>query len=840
MKKMRILLLSSTLIVFLSILGARSSYARPSPMNASAVWDASSTLAQAEQAPYPRLSHSTWGGAVMDWYVKFDLVDNNANNNPDWARQLKTLKPGIKIVVTRDFNQGISGHLQGADEWKVKSSQGVVCPLYFEEDAFFNYTDFAPLRQTEYGTMRYNEYIAHWMTDPKNIDLSVFDGVQTDGLWDAWHGGLAPCNTDIDLDGNGLNDFTESGKGRDWVDAQLHQGALKVIRLLRGRLDSIRPELLLIINSGGPHLWGREHTNGFMHEHFTGAFGFDWLKGQYDTWVRESAQPSTPIMVADTLGGTPISPPRNDFQLMRYGFGISLLTGAYYDFSDDGGWHYFLKYFDEFDIKLGHAAGPAQKTASGAWVRFFDHGMVIVNGSDTESITVTVDEVKGLAGYRPGSSGTYWRFAGGQDLAVNGAESMNNGLPFDVAHPITLNLRQALGEVGGYLQPTVADAVVLVREPRTVVSEILIDNWISGTSPGSPSPAENRERDMPGFLQATDCNQGSQYYTVRCAIYQDPNTSPPDEPLLSPPFAKAEGGTSAKASYVPNIGVPGQYEVFEWHPKLAQGGAASAVLHRITYDGGTQDVHVDQSLRAGRWNSLGVYSFRAGTAGNVSILAEGAEGTVIADAIKFAYLGDGPLASFADVPSSHWAYDDIEMLYREGYVAGCSAEPPLYCPEATMTRAESAVLIERGVHGAGYLPPDPAEQIFADVPLWEWFAKWATGLWEDGYTAGCGLDPLIYCPLQEHSRAEATVFFLRMLHGKDYEPTEVADLPYIDVAEGSWYRRWVGAAYGEGLIQECEDLGDRGDDLFRPQEGLRRAEAACMMIRAKGLAGQGS
>ena len=79
-----------------------------------------------------------------------------------------------------------------------------------------------------------------------------------------------------------------------------------------------------------------------------------------------------------------------------------------------------------------------------------------------------------------------------------------------------------------------------------------------------------------------------------------------------------------------------------------------------------------------------------------------------------------------------------------------------------MTRAESAVFLERGIHGAGYLPATPLGTTFTDVPIWEWFAKWAEGLWIDGFTAGCGTDPLIYCPLQEHTRTEGAVFFLRI------------------------------------------------------------------------------
>jgi hypothetical protein len=82
-----------------------------------------------------------------------------------------------------------------------------------------------------------------------------------------------------------------------------------------------------------------------------------------------------------------------------------------------------------------------------------------------------------------------------------------------------------------------------------------------------------------------------------------------------------------------------------------------------------------------------------------------------------------------------------------------------------MNRAESAVFIERGIHNSNYTPSQPANQEFDDVSLSEWYAKWADGLWDDGFTAGCGTDPLVYCPMQEHSRTEGTVFFLRMLNG---------------------------------------------------------------------------
>jgi hypothetical protein len=155
----------------------------------------------------------------------------------------------------------------------------------------------------------------------------------------------------------------------------------------------------------------------------------------------------------------------------------------------------------------------------------------------------------------------------------------------------------------------------------------------------------------------------------------------------------------------------------------------------------------------------------------------------------------------------------------------------MYCPGETMDRAESAVFVERGVWGTDILPDDPTEEIFRDVPLANWSAKWITSLWEDGYTAGCGSDPLIYCPWRGHTRTEATVFYLRMMNGTDYVPPPPDGL-FADVALDFWGAKWIEAAYKAGLIPACETSPEL---LFCPEDPLDRAMAAYMMVQAKGL-----
>ena len=195
----------------------------------------------------------------------------------------------------------------------------------------------------------------------------------------------------------------------------------------------------------------------------------------------------------------------------------------------------------------------------------------------------------------------------------------------------------------------------------------------------------------------------------------------------------------------------------------------------------------------------------------------------------FANVAAPPL-TFEDVPRTHPYYDEIEWLYGNGYTAGCNTDPLRYCPEQTMNRAESAVFVERGIHAASYDPPTPASAIFADMPLDSWAANWVNGLWADQYTAGCGTNPLIYCPWQGHTRAEGCVFYLRMLRGANYEPAPPSQRTFADVPLDAWYAKWVQAAYDAALLTPCQTSPE-----FRlcPNDPLSRGLAAYMMYQAK-------
>jgi hypothetical protein len=115
-------------------------------------------------------------------------------------------------------------------------------------------------------------------------------------------------------------------------------------------------------------------------------------------------------------------------------------------------------------------------------------------------------------------------------------------------------------------------------------------------------------------------------------------------------------------------------------------------------------------------------------------------------------------AVFADVPASHPFAGWIEQYWADGYTGGCATNPPRYCPEAPLTRAQMAVFLLKARFGPGHAPPPASGTVFADVPASHPFAAWIEQLAAEGITAGCGGG--LFCPDATVDRAQTAVFLV--------------------------------------------------------------------------------
>jgi uncharacterized repeat protein (TIGR01451 family)/uncharacterized repeat protein (TIGR02543 family) len=179
----------------------------------------------------------------------------------------------------------------------------------------------------------------------------------------------------------------------------------------------------------------------------------------------------------------------------------------------------------------------------------------------------------------------------------------------------------------------------------------------------------------------------------------------------------------------------------------------------------------------------------------------------------------------------------IAALIEAGITGGCSLEPPLYCPEDTVSRGQMALFLLRGIHGPGFQPPAPTG-LFTDVPVTgdpsttHPFAAWIEQLAREGITGGCGAN--LYCPDAGVTRAQMAIFLLRAKHGPGHQPPAptgvFADVPVTgNPATTHPQAAWIEQLFSELITGGC------GGNLYCPDDTVTRGQMAVFLIRAFGL-----
>jgi hypothetical protein len=184
---------------------------------------------------------------------------------------------------------------------------------------------------------------------------------------------------------------------------------------------------------------------------------------------------------------------------------------------------------------------------------------------------------------------------------------------------------------------------------------------------------------------------------------------------------------------------------------------------------------------------------------------------------------------FEDVSQTYWARDFVERLYNAGVTGGCKTNPLQYCPESTVTRAQMAVFLLKGIHGDSYVAPEVGDGTsFDDVPTTHWAAAWIKQLAIDGITSGCGNGN--YCPESPVTRAEMAVFLLRAKYGTSYTPPSIgSDTGFDDVPADHWAAAWIKQLASEGITGGC------GAGTYCPESPVTRAQMAVFLVRTFNL-----
>ena len=186
---------------------------------------------------------------------------------------------------------------------------------------------------------------------------------------------------------------------------------------------------------------------------------------------------------------------------------------------------------------------------------------------------------------------------------------------------------------------------------------------------------------------------------------------------------------------------------------------------------------------------------------------------------------------FGDVPVAHFAYAQIETMAARGITGGCSTHPPLYCPNARVSRGQMAVFLLKAMgHGdASHLPA--YRGLFSDIPSSYPFARYIEHLYDHGITGGCSTSPRRYCPDAGVTRGQMAVFLLRAIghtssaHLGPYRGT------FTDVPSSNPMARYIEHVAAHGITAGCGASPPR----YCPDADVTRAQMAIFIVRAFGF-----
>jgi len=188
---------------------------------------------------------------------------------------------------------------------------------------------------------------------------------------------------------------------------------------------------------------------------------------------------------------------------------------------------------------------------------------------------------------------------------------------------------------------------------------------------------------------------------------------------------------------------------------------------------------------------------------------------------QYEILRRGFVYDFDDVPPGSFFYDSVAALARAGVTVGCAKG--LFCPDDPLTRSQMAVFLEKAIHGADTVLPDPPGG-FEDVLRCSPEGHDILQLAFEGITVGCGDD--IYCPDEPNTRAQGAVFILKAEHGASYVPPPATGQLFSDVPLDGFAAAYIEQLAAEGITVGC------GGTLFCPENPLTRGQAAAYITQA--------
>jgi hypothetical protein len=194
--------------------------------------------------------------------------------------------------------------------------------------------------------------------------------------------------------------------------------------------------------------------------------------------------------------------------------------------------------------------------------------------------------------------------------------------------------------------------------------------------------------------------------------------------------------------------------------------------------------------------------------------------------------------TFPDVPSDHWACDQVLSCVEAGIVAGY--DDGLYRPDTEVTRDQMAVYIARALAGGEEnVPAGPAEATFEDVPNTGYGESETDPYWAYDHVEYCYAENVVqgytwttYEPAGQVTRDLMAVYVARAMvaPGGDVAiPHPPPTASFADVPTTFWAYKQVEYCVGQGVVKGYDD------GLYHPDWVVTRDQMAVYIAKAFGL-----
>lgn len=175
--------------------------------------------------------------------------------------------------------------------------------------------------------------------------------------------------------------------------------------------------------------------------------------------------------------------------------------------------------------------------------------------------------------------------------------------------------------------------------------------------------------------------------------------------------------------------------------------------------------------------------------------------------------------SFEDVPASHWAAKQVEVLAARGIVNG--REKERFAPKATLTRAEFSKMLAGAL---GIAPITTEQPTFRDVDSTKWSYGWVEAAAAAGIVEGNGG---LFAPEAALTREQMMAMLVRAAQeklGEEQARDDVMDRFADRDAISGWALPLTRQAVAWRLVEGS-------GDLIQPRATTTRAEAAVVIYR---------